>query len=70
MSNAWIALGVLPVVAAVLRELVALRRYRVRRASIESVVGRLGPGSRVVDRDPGGAVIEVTVDRVRDEPAA
>lgn len=67
MSDSWMfALGTAPLVAAVLRELLALRRYRVRRASIENVVRHLGPGSRVVDQDPGGAVIEVMVDHVAD----
>lgn len=69
MDNAWmLALGLVPLVSVLVRELVALRRYRTRRTSIENVVRHLGAGGRVVDRDPGGAVIEVTVDR-RDGPA-
>ncbi|KJK48721.1 hypothetical protein UK23_16280 [Lentzea aerocolonigenes] len=64
MGNGWmLALGLVPVVPVLVRELVALRRYQVRRKSIENVVRQLGPGGRVVDQDPGGAVIEVTVDR-------
>ncbi|SEQ50915.1 hypothetical protein SAMN05216188_103272 [Lentzea xinjiangensis] len=67
MGNAWmVALGLVPVVSVLVRELVALHRYRARRTSIENVVRHLGPGGRVVDRDPDGAVIEVTLDRAVD----
>lgn len=62
MGDAWMwALGLVPLVSVLGRELLALRRYRVRRASIENVVRHLGPGGRVVDQDPGGSVVEVTV---------
>jgi hypothetical protein len=79
MINVWVsAAATVPVVVSVLRELVALARYRVRPASVERVLHDLGPGSRVVDREPDGAVIEVTIaggsgagsDRQRDEPTS
>lgn len=44
-----------------MRQVVALLRYRVRRASIERVISRATPGSRIIDRDSDGAVVEVTV---------
>ncbi|WP_143267024.1 hypothetical protein [Amycolatopsis thailandensis] len=47
------------VLGMVARELIALWRYRLRRASVERVVTMMAPGGRVIDRDPDGAVIEV-----------
>ncbi|OXM59657.1 hypothetical protein CF165_46535 [Amycolatopsis vastitatis] len=47
--------------SALMRQVVALLRYRVRRASIERVISRVTPGSRILDRDSDGAVFEITV---------
>lgn len=47
--------------SALARQVVGLLRYRTRRASIERLVAGAEPGSRVVDRDADGAVVEVTV---------
>lgn len=70
MTNVWVlAISTVPVVVAALRELVALRRYRLRRASIERVLHDLSPGSRVVDQDADGAVVEVTIEYLGTEAA-
>ncbi len=47
---------------AVARMLISLRRYRLRRDSLERVVSAAGPGTRIVDQDVDG-VIEVTLHR-------
>ena len=43
------------------RELMSLCKYRVRRRSLEQMVATLPPGSRLVDRDAGGAELELVV---------
>lgn len=48
-------------ISALARQVVALIRYQTRRASIERLVAGAKPGSRVVDRDADGAVVDVTV---------
>lgn len=60
--NMWSVLIVSSVSSgcAVARMLVSLRRYRLRRESLERVVTAAGPGIRIVDQDSDG-VIEVTV---------
>jgi hypothetical protein len=63
MVDAW-AVGIVLGSAAlgVGRELIALRRHRQRRSSVERVIAHLAPGSRLVDRDRDGAVVDVTID--------
>ena len=48
------------VMARLARELVAVRRHRLRRASIEKLVAGSTGVLRVVDRDADGAVIDIT----------
>ncbi|MEV6909476.1 hypothetical protein [Amycolatopsis sp. NPDC051071] len=52
---------------AVARMLISLRRYRLRRDSLERVVTAAGPGTRIVDHDVDG-VIMVTVHRTPLDP--
>lgn len=71
MTDMWtLAIVTVPAAVATLREVGAVWRYRLRRASIERVLRDLGPGSRVVDQDPTGAVISVTVYRCSSRPGA
>ncbi|MEV6908392.1 hypothetical protein [Amycolatopsis sp. NPDC051071] len=63
--NVWSVLivSVVSSCCAVARMLISLRRYRLRRDSLERVVAAAGPGARIVDQDVDG-VIEVTVHHV------
>lgn len=58
---AELALAISATAVTVARELIALRRYRVRTASIERLAGAATGGLRVVDRGADGSVIDVTV---------
>lgn len=60
MSWMWAVLVVVtPIIAALCRDLVSLRRHAVRRASIERIVrGRTGV-IRIVDRTAEGDVLEI-----------
>lgn len=69
MSDLWMLAAITSTAGAV-RELIALRRCRARWASIERVVARAMPGTRLVDRDRDGAVIDVTIKHVDDRSAA
>ncbi|GAA2776998.1 hypothetical protein GCM10010470_07340 [Saccharopolyspora taberi] len=60
MIDVWVlAVATTTIVAAVAREWFALRRYLVRRRSVERVVASAAPGSRVVDREADGATLDV-----------
>ncbi|UKD51087.1 hypothetical protein L3Q65_24475 [Amycolatopsis sp. FU40] len=62
MVETWavVVMGALTAGAGVARELVSLRRARVRRTSLENLIAGPGGCLRVVDRDAEGAVIEIT----------
>lgn len=62
MVQTWavVVMTALTALAGVGREVVALRRCRARRASLENLVAGPGRCLRVVDRDADGAVIEIT----------
>ncbi len=58
----WAVLvGVTPIVVALCRELVSLRRHAVRRASIERMVRDSIGIIRLVDRTAEGDVLEIEV---------
>jgi hypothetical protein len=65
MVNAWMVIAALaPTAAALVREVLGLCRYALRRISIERVVATtVLPGSRVVDRDDNGALFELAIER-------
>jgi hypothetical protein len=46
---------------ACVRALIALRRSSSRRESIERLVTRLAPGSRLTDQDADGSVLDIVV---------
>ncbi|MFE0022951.1 hypothetical protein [Amycolatopsis sp. NPDC059021] len=60
-SVSLLAITLLSTLGVTVREMTTLWRYHLRRASIERVVAGVGPGGRVIDREPDGAVIEVSV---------
>ena len=58
MVGGWgIAVMVAALVTAVVRDVIALRRYRVRRDSIERLAGRAGV--RIIDIDRDGSVLSM-----------
>jgi hypothetical protein len=59
-----LAVAVVSAALAFAREVIALRRYRIRRASIERLVASAGPGARIIDRDADGASVDITVSDV------
>ena len=66
MSRAWVeaaiaATALTTPAAPVLRGLIDLWRYRMRRASVERVTAKAVPGTRIVDRDSDGAVMDLTI---------
>ncbi|MET8848516.1 hypothetical protein [Amycolatopsis sp. NPDC004625] len=76
-----LAIAAVSALGALARQLIALLRYRVRRASVERVIAQAAPGTRIIDRDADGAVVDVTLSNIarptdakchvgRDEPAA
>ena len=72
MVETWSAVGVaaLATVASLIRELVALRRHRVRRDNLEHLVTGTRQCLRVIDRDVDGAIIDITTSAavLADEP--
>jgi hypothetical protein len=62
MAMVWVV-AVASTVPGLVKELVGLYRYVLRRASIERMVAMVGPGSRVVDQDGNGNIVEVAVTR-------
>lgn len=69
--NAWMVIALAPTAVALVRELIGLCRYVLRRASIERVAATtVLPGSRVVDRDDNGALFELTIERRSSEVPA
>lgn len=70
MVNAWMVIAWVPTAVALVRELLRLCRYVLRRVSIEGVVAMtVLHGSRVVDRDDNGALFELTIERRLPEPS-
>lgn len=70
MVNVWMVTAWAPTAIALVRELLRLRRYALRRTSIERVVAMtVLRGSRVVDRDDKGALFELTIERRSFEPS-
>lgn len=61
MISMWAVVVVASAALACVRTLIALQRSAIRRSSIERIVARLAPGSRIVDRDADGAVLDITV---------
>jgi hypothetical protein len=71
MVNTWVVIALAPAAVALVRELLGLCRYALRRASIERVAGTIVlPGSHVVDRDDNGALFELTIEDRSPEPPA
>lgn len=71
MVNAWMVIALAPTAAALVREVLGLCRYALRRVSIERVVATtVLHGSRVVDHDDNGALFELTIERRSPEPLA
>jgi hypothetical protein len=71
MVNAWMVIALAPPAVALVRELLGLCRYVLRRTSIERVAAMtVLPGSRVVDRDDNGASFELTIERHSPEAPA
>ncbi|MCR6488248.1 hypothetical protein M8542_36005 [Amycolatopsis sp. OK19-0408] len=65
-----LAIAAISALGALTRQLIALLRYRVRRASVERVIAQAAPGSRIIDRDADGAVVDVTICDIAPEPDA
>lgn len=62
MSELWSLVIILTRAApAIARDLIRLRRYRLRCASIERLAAAAGLGIRLVDSDPTRAILEITV---------
>lgn len=56
-----VLVGVTPVIAALCRDLMSLRRHAVRRASIERIIRDSTGVIRIVDRTATGDVLEIEV---------
>ncbi|TDD23201.1 hypothetical protein E1287_39205 [Actinomadura sp. KC06] len=62
MVNVWAVLVILvPPTAAIVRELIRLRKDAARRESIERLLNNAPSGLRITDRTPDGAVIDIVV---------
>jgi hypothetical protein len=69
MVNTWMVISLAPTAVALVREVLGLCRYALRRVSIERVAATtVLPGSRVVDRDDNGALFELMIERRSPEP--
>ena len=60
-ASAEVAIAAAAQMTAVLRGLIDLWHYRVRRVSVKRVAASAVPGAQVVDRDADGAVMDMTI---------
>ena len=68
MYGAWLLMALVPAISACVPALIALHRASSRRSHLERIALRLPPGSRVVDQDADGAVLEIVIGHA--EPVA
>jgi hypothetical protein len=69
MISGWSLAGLVALVALVARDLIALRRHRIRHASIGRLFSSASPGTLIIDREPDGAVVEISIGHCPHEPA-
>lgn len=68
MTGGWGFAGVATMVAAVVvRDLIGLRRHCMRHESLNRLTSKASPGTRIIDREPDGAIVEITVGCRTDE---
>jgi hypothetical protein len=64
MTTAWpYLIAVVPMITRLGRDVIALWRDALRRTGIVRILRASGERTRIIDRSPDGAVLEIEVDR-------